>query len=268
MYALWRSAHGNGQDDKDLPRLSMQFLNEPVDYYGHTIIMDEFRKKSGYNPTLTADTIRVTNMWMATVHYLYEGVALCSQGLMNQDDPNFVDPIDEAAAFWIGTHEDADSSEGGSLYAWANRIHDKFVSSSLFVPNKEILNGMKKLKMDLAACLKPTTGETERSNMAYEMRILVDDVTRYMTVPLVQSLIFSMSDLIQLDDNDADETDYMILYALVTLPPIIVCDSDAFHDLYDSLVTESAGFDVQAMYGVMERLQSCYICLGITCDQV
>ena len=62
----------------------MKFLNQDVDFYAHTIINDEFGKKSGYDSQLTADTIRVNNLWMATVQALYNAVQLCDEA----DDPD------------------------------------------------------------------------------------------------------------------------------------------------------------------------------------
>merc|ERR1719253_1932148 len=114
----------------------MTFLGEPVTAYGHTIVSDEFGKTSGYDPALTAETIRAVNVWMATVQSLYDAVALCDGG----DDPEFeegtiVSPVDMAAAFWFGNHPGDDDDGGGgaledtsmggngngTMYAWAER---------------------------------------------------------------------------------------------------------------------------------------------------
>ncbi len=261
MYALWQSANGDGTLD------NKEFDDSPVGLFGDTIIMDEFEKKSGFNAQLTAETIRATNMWMAATNALYAGVHICSNSEL-ADEPSYVNSIDKAAAFWIGTHKDPDSSEGGSLYAWSNRIDAKFaeLSGSDFDANVKILDGLNELQTEFSKCLG-SSNATEKEDIAYKMRVYADDVARYMTVPLVQSLIHSMAIA---GDSPAsiEETDRVILYALLALPQIRICDKTAYNDLYEMLVTNAKsapGIDVSKALGL---LQDRYVCLGITCEEV
>ena len=247
----------------------MKFIGKPVYSYGNTIVLAEFNKPSGYDSVLTAETIRATNMWMATANALYEGVNLCKKGSVSSiDDANYVDPIDKAAAFWFGTHDDAGVSKGGSLYAWARRMDGHFfnhVEDTTFTANGKILECLKELQMDLANCLSSTTEDSVREELAYKMRIYADDVTRYMTIPLVQSLIYYSADLAGNANAGVNVENYVILYALVSLPPIRVCNSDAFNDLYERLVTNPEDGSLSENLKMLENL---YVCLQITCDQV
>ena len=269
MYGLYRSKNGNG-DEEDIARAGMEFQDKPIDSYGNSIILDEFSKPSGYNSAFAVETIRATNMWMAAVSALYEGVSLCKEGsASDRDAPNYVDPIDKAAAFWIGTHEDVEESEGASLYAWASRLDDQFddEGDTTFIVNDKIIEGLKELQTQLGNCL--TTSENDdKKELAYKMRSYADDVARYMIVPLVQSLLYYMAEFAgdaDLSIEVEDVVDYVILYALVSLPPLRVCDSDAFDDLYDRLIPPS---EDGSFLDNLSDLQDRYVCLQITCDQV
>ena len=218
MYAYWRSDNGNGHNDINVAREDMMFLSDPVDYYGHTIITDEFEKKSGYNPALTAETIRVTNMWMATVQSLYEGVELCHVGPDDIDELTYINPIDKAAAFWIGTHDDVTSSEGGSLYAWANKLN--LSGGTGFVPNDEIVDGLILLQSTLKSCLDGWDA-TITDEQEYEMKKTVGTVIRAMTAPLVESLVSYASKVAGATEPDAEMDDYMIVSRCLELGHVL-----------------------------------------------
>jgi hypothetical protein len=212
MYALWKGVHGNGRTGTVVPRESMQFLSKPVDFYPHTIIAAEFAKESGYDADVTTQTIRVTTMWMGTVQSLYNGVQMCDERPDNVNDPNFVNPIDVAAAFWIGTQEEEDAVGGGSLYAWAKDVGSKFTAGK--DANAEIMQGLKTLQTTLQNCL--TAPEESTYDMASNMRVVADNVTRWMTVPLVQSLHWHSTSL-----GDANKRDFVVV-SISELTPFIL----------------------------------------------
>lgn len=212
MYGLWRGVHGNGKTGNNLPRESMKFLSKPVDFYPHTIIQAEFEKKSGYNAEITAQTIRVTNMWMATVQSLYNGVQMCDERPDNADEPNFVNPIDMAAAFWIGTQEEESATGGGSLYAWTKDIGSKYTGRDV---NSQIVQELKTLQTTLQSCL--TAPEESTYDMAKNMRVIVDNITRWMTVPLVQSLYWHSTSL-----GDANQRDFVVVSRTASPPPFLI----------------------------------------------
>lgn len=188
----------------------MKFLDEKVDYYGHTIITDEFNKPSGYNSELNAETIRVTNMWMATVQSLYDASTLCHVGPDAVDQLTYVSPIDKAAAFYYGTHEDETSDKGGSLYAWTARTRNQFVSGAGFNANDAIKVGFSTLQSTLTDCLRAWDDEIT-DEQEYEMDKLVNDLIGRMTVPLVQNLIYWANENAKVEEAEMNTVDYMIV---------------------------------------------------------
>jgi hypothetical protein len=191
-------------------RDDMMFLNNKVDYYGHTIITDEFTKASGYDSNLNAETIRVTNMWMAAIQSLYDSSALCHTGPDGLDQLTFVSPIDKAAAFYYGTHEDESSVEGGSLYAWAARTRNLFSGDSGWNANDVVKEGLTTLQATLTDCL--TVWDTDITDeQEYEMDKLVNTLANGMTVPLVQNLIYYANEVAESDAVDATTVDYLIV---------------------------------------------------------
>ena len=232
MYAYWRSPNGSGSNRASTQnREDMQFLSKSVDNYGHTIIMDEFGKTSGYDPTLTAEVIRVMNMWMATIQSLYDAVQLCDgEEDPGVDDVSYISPIDKAAAFWFGSLKGADETSmqgNGSLYAWAHRAKSNFVFTDVvFDVNSEMVLELNQLQTLLPTCwadpaeitVDPITGE--EVDVALQMRRIVDDISRYMTVPLVQNLIHHAASIANSDEANAaptvqsDKIDWVIVSLL------------------------------------------------------
>lgn len=209
LHGYYRSVNGNG-NTADQKREDMKFLGEKVDYYGHTIITDEFTKASGYDSELNAETIRVTNMWMATVQSLYDASALCHTGPDDMDSLTYVSPIDKAAAFYYGTHDDETSSEGGSLYAWVARTRQRFSGDDGFDVNDAMKKGFSTLQSTLTNCLD--VWDTEITDeQEYEMDKLVVMLTNQMTIPLVQNLIYYANEVAKVETPDTTTIDYLIV---------------------------------------------------------
>lgn len=222
MHAYWNSVHGDGPDEastdgEPLDRPYYKYLDEKVDYYANSIIYAEFSKSSGYDPMLTAETIRVLCLWSAAVQSLYDAAELCADAsvgdvidgsstgttpvvvVVDVDDPSYISPVDKAAAFWSGDHiprgdadgdgvPDVDDTDDFTLYSWTERIRTYFANpipgEVLFDANTEILAGLANMQTLLGQCLSSPSSDTTLS-----MRMAAEDITRYMTVPLVQSLI-------------------------------------------------------------------------------
>ena len=104
MYGLWISDDGDNDSNSYSGKV---FDDEDLANFGDTIVRDEFGKASGYDPLLTAETIRVVNMWMAMTTELYKAVASCRDG-----SSSGANPVDFAAALWFGNHQNAEASEG------------------------------------------------------------------------------------------------------------------------------------------------------------
>ena len=217
MYSLYRSPHGSGFEKDDI-RDMMKFLSEDVDNYGHTIIQDELKKQSGYDRSLTTETIRVISVWMSTIQSLYDAVKVCEQGggLEVLEAPEFVNPVDAAAAFWFGNLDDENDTTGGSMYAWAARARDNFVFQSDltgFDANKDLLTDLNTMQGMLNDCMdfSKTPDIGSRNVATKEMRELADGMSGKMTVPMVQNFIHYGTLRATSISEDILDQDYMIV---------------------------------------------------------
>ena len=193
----------------------MKFFSDPVEYYGHSIISDEFSKASGYDPNLNAETIRVTNMWMATVQSLYDASNLCHKGPSEIDALTYVNPVDKAAAFWYGTAEDAMSAQGGSLYAWMRRSNNLSVSGTAYNPLLTVQEGLKFLQSYLTDCLDKWDAEVT-DQQEYDMDKQVSEIVGAMTVSLVRNLIYYANKVAGIEgEKDATTVDYLIVSLVI-----------------------------------------------------
>lgn len=214
-YGLWIS--GDGDNDSN-GYSNKRFDDGDIEKYGDTIVMDGFNKNSGYDEKLTAETIRVMNVWMAMVTELYKAVESCRDGSASTSEEGF-NPVDHAAAFWYGSSEDkepcflpvCESENNAGLHDWADRAASNFVEQTLGVSD-EIGTALTKLQSDYATCKSLSlTDSDEKSNT---MRNDVLRITRLMTIPLVQNFI---TDLATKAGKAATERDYLIVSQLVSL---------------------------------------------------
>jgi hypothetical protein len=206
-HSLWVS--GDGDNDSN-GYSNKKFDDKDIAQYGDSIIMDGFNKRSGFDEKLTAETIRVTNVWMGMVTELYKAVESCRDGSAQDTEPGF-NPVDHAAAFWFGSSQDGDGNSGGSLYAWAFRAGSNFIDQSAGV-NLEIITALSDLQTQYANCKDPQTENVRDAAEAMSKDVLY--VTRLMTVPLVQNFI---SDLATKSGKSANERDYLIVSSRIPL---------------------------------------------------
>ena len=264
MYSLWKSADGGNAVGNPQDK---EFDDEPVEFFGNSIVEDEYNKPSGYDPELTSETMRVVIMWMATVQSIYESVQFCSETTATSS-PDRVNPIDKAAALWVGNAPFIMTTFGGSLLAWTNRMHDQFGAPS-FNANNQILDNLSQLQSDLDLCLQASTSAGTKEQIIGRMWSVSKDTTTAMTVPLVQNLLYSLAIEANKDTIPGPHgEDTLVLYSLMTLPPLWVCDEDGFKRLYKNIVSEKASLDSNLVKDAVSTLQNNYACLGISCDQV
>ena len=186
MYGFWNSESGDSDGDGYSNKL---FDNKPLLPFGDTIVTDEIEKESGFDAKLTAETISLVNVWMAITSELYKAVTFCRDGTTSNDR----NPIDDAAAFWFGSHTDPDVTTGSSLFAWANRAQSEFTGFDSGV-NDEMIARLSSLQDTYASC-EFTTGD-ERKDRALGMKTDVEETIKIMTVPLVQNFIRSLASMV------------------------------------------------------------------------
>eukprot|EP00804_Cyclotella_cryptica_P018112 CCRYP_005898-RB/>CCRYP_005898-RB protein AED:0.02 eAED:0.02 QI:1433/1/1/1/0.93/0.88/17/82/2547 len=260
MYGLWVS--GDGDNDSN-GYSNKKFDGGDIAQYGNTIIQDGFKKNSGYDEKLTAETIRVTNVWMAMVTELYKAVESCGDGSASTTEPGF-NPVDHAAAFWFGSAKDDIQSvtDGGSLHAWAARAAASFIEQSIGV-NDEMLTMLNKLQSNYTTC--KDVARDDANEITSHMRKDVLYITRLMTIPIVQNFI---TDLATKSGKAPAERDYLILYSLALLPQLSICDEDVLDTLFTELVLENASFNNTKFSETIKAIQDRYDCLGISCSLV
>jgi len=184
MYGLWNSDDGDNDGDG---YSNKKFDDGAILNYGDTIVMDEFNKKSGFDADLTAETIRVMNMWMAAVTEVYSAAKVCQDDSASSGNNN---PIDNAAAFWYGNAQDPESLIGGSLYAWAKRSEQNFKDQQILV--REVFPiKLKGLQQDFEDCL--TLPSDQREVKGIEMKHKADEIAKLMAIPIIQRFIHHLA---------------------------------------------------------------------------
>ncbi len=186
MYGLWISDDGDNDSDGYSNKM---FDDGDILNYGDTIVMDEFDKKSGYDAELSAETIRVVNVWMAMVTELYKAAEVCRDGY-DDKAPDGFNPVDFAAALFYGSAEDTELSFDQSLFTWSKKAYDDFDGQSIIV-NDEVMEGLNQLQSDFQDCKGLSAGERETKGV--EMKRAVDELTSVMTVPMIQRFIHHLA---------------------------------------------------------------------------
>ena len=145
---------------------------------------------------------------MSVVQSLYNAVSLCDGGVIPDiDDGSYVNPIDVASALYIGNLQSIDQNSienSNSLYAWVTKASMNFEMSEVLPTNvqnvlqegsitlsERILNGLVELQTLLPTCWQSTTttDDNNDNDVAQQMRMKVDDLTKLLKIPLVQNLI-------------------------------------------------------------------------------
>ena len=60
----------------------------------------------------------------------------------------------------------------------------------------------------------------------------------------------------------------MVLYALVVLPLISICDEDTYDDMFADLIVNLDSYDSATFADHLKLIQDRYECIGITCEMV
>lgn len=209
---------------------------------------------------LTADAIVALDMWMYATHVLYKGIALCSKRAA-ADNPDRLEELggggmDEFIALWIGAEQTPASTEGHSLYAWAQEAGNLFGTNN---PEAKVNEDLKLLYQQGAgvlslphACTKEgdSTGVRQLWNVAQQM-------ISKMLIPQLQMLIHSL--MIEDDDLAA-------LYAMAVVPQVSQCQPSVFKRLKDDLMNGKISFGKKKE--ILNDIEAAIDCFGLTCDDI
>ena len=230
------------------------YLGKNASLYADSIVNQAFATNNPKAKSLAAEAMLAMNLWMFLAHELFETLGHCKNQVIADTDG--VHSIDEAVAYWIGDGQIVGDGENGNLfYALAERMGDKFKMNlnGQSRTNFNILRLFNQAKIELSfpdAC-------TENPNTYPRLRQIVYRILTQMTIPLVQSLIH------HLRENDRERVK---LYAQAVAPLTAACNPELFEYLNDKVIGGS--YNVIEVEDIVERLRTCYDCLGISCDDV
>jgi len=212
------------------------------------------------NVSFAVDAILSVSIWMYATHLIYDGVYRCHERTV-ADNPNVVEinggGFDEYIALYIGEGQDLGSSEGDSLYAWAQQMGSFFGTNDPESPvNTRIvlLYGQAKSVLSVTgACSKDVPGT------AVELWKIATQMVSQMSIPLFQGLLYSI-----LEEN----ADGIKVYAKALVPQIAKCRPSTYKRLKRNLLDEGVSFDDVIVSEVLEDLQDAYSCFGYTCRAI
>jgi len=209
---------------------------------------------------LTAEAIVALDMWMYATHVLYKGIDLCSKRAA-ADNPDRLEGLggggmDEFIALWIGAEQTPASTEGHSLYAWAQEAGNLFGTNNPEAKANEDLTLLYQQGAGVLslphACTKEgdSTGVQQLWNVAQQM-------ISKMLIPQLQMLIHSL--MIE-DENLA------VLYAIAIVPQISQCRPSVFKRLNGALLNGNVNFGKRKE--ILNDIEAVIDCFGLTCDDI
>jgi hypothetical protein len=170
---------------------------------------------NGNNAQLGAKVVAVMEFYMMILHRLYVAFRQCQ---MEKGVPEL---IDAAVGLWIGQEQgEGKFNSGWSMYAVgqdAAEFYDRPEGESPV--NSDLM-----LLFNEAQSLTKTCS-TDRQAVT-KLRPLVEKIARTLSIPLLQHLLFHMSD---------NNLQYVELYALSFIPLVVSVDEGAFSYLRDAL---------------------------------
>jgi Low iron-inducible periplasmic protein len=204
-------------------------------------------EENGNSPPLAAETVIVLGIWHMIANLLYEAGRNC---MIQLDSPEL---IDFAVALWIGQEQSEGKYHSGwSIYYIAQEAAKNFGFPEQEAPVNENLMAEFNSAQEIASIC------SSNENASIMLRKKVDDILRNLSVPLVQSLLYHMSN---------NNFQYVELYALSIIPQGISCDLGAFSYLRDSLFqgySKEASLDDE----LMDNLGKVLGCLRFECDDL
>lgn len=172
-------------------------------------------KENGNSAKLGSETAVVMEIWMMIVHKLYESVRTC------EASNNGAAHVDSAFALWIGQQQEQGKyNSGWSVYALAQHARENYaIPEGEAVVNTDLMELFNEAQSYAKTCaIDPLQTDG--------LRLVVDNMVHKLSIPLLQQLLFHMSD---------DSFEYVELYALGFIPQVISVDKAAFQKLRDAL---------------------------------
>ena len=212
---------------------------------------------------LAADAMIALDLWMYASHMIYSGAFLCEEKTQ-ADNPDAVDigielvggGMDEFIALWIGEGQQAGSTVGHSLYAWAERAAKKFGTKTA---EADVNTRLKLLYEEGGIALSLQNACTNLSpSTAIQLWNIAAQMQKQMMVPLYQWLI---SSLIERNKPSVD------LYAKALVPHLSQC-RPSLHSQLTELTLDDDGVDFSQSDEIIKILYDTLDCFGLYCDDI
>ena len=171
---------------------------------------------NGNSAQLGAKAVAVMEFYMMILHRLYEALRYCE---INESVPELVDA---AVGLWIGLQQgEGKYNSGWSMYSVAQDAANFYGQPEAEAKvNVDLMLLFNDIQSSIKSC------GTDGAAATVKLRPLIEKVVRNLSIPLLQHLLFHMSD---------NNLQYVELFALSFIPLVVSVDDGAYTYLRDAL---------------------------------
>jgi len=199
-------------------------------------------------------------VYMYVLREFEDAIGDCKAGCTDcNDDP--VHAWDEGVAFYAGSLEGVAGDEGGKLvYRLAEKRCQNYMTCG---EDGDKMDGTSSVNVALIKLF--TTGkDLLLAGSCDNVRPTVDEITKLMSVPLVQGVLRYAYKVGVQNDGEKEKAEGATFAASV-LPIVYACNKDDAGIIYDNMKVGAATTDFAA---VKQAFENNYKCMGIKCEQV
>lgn len=234
-YALYEESTFEGDGD------------EEIWSFGDMVVKLALNPDNGNNVKLAVEAAVIMNIWMMISHRLYSASDECERG----EIPTRL--IDSAVALWIGQdQEEGRFDSGWMMYSIAQKAEYVYgISEKEADINLQLMKDFNNAKLVGEFC--DTNPDAFR-----EFRVVVNGIIKKLTVPLIQSLLYHISE---------GNLEYTELYALAVIPQAVSCKTSTFVSLKRMLVDDFST-DLPMNDEFYGRFSELLECLDMQCEDL
>ena len=202
------------------------------------------------------------NVWMYVIRELQASIAECREACESDDCDAPTGGLDEAVAFYAGSLEGPDGTNGQAylLYTLADRRSFDFKTGG---SNGDSVTGNSKVNIEILQQFVQMRNSLS-SGKCDDATKNVERIVQLMTVPLVQSTI-KYAQKRGVDPTDKPDELEGAAFAASVLPMVHACNEGDAQTIYDNMKVGSTTTDFGAVKSAFENN---YGCLGMTCADV
>ena len=228
-------------DDEDFDDGSGEIFD-----FANDIVLEALTE--GDDSKLAAEASVILHIFMAISMNLNEAIRDCKEGI----SPDL--ELDSAVALWIGANQgEGKFDDGWMMYSIAQSVEKFFGHSEGESPINAIL-----MNLFLEAQTTANKCPDDPYESAKNLRTLTHEIIRFLTKPMIQSLLFHMV---------KNSKNMVELYAVATLPQCAACDPEVYESLqsvfYSGYDKDSATTDK-----TLDDLATFLRCQRITCEDI